>query len=42
MRKEQAYTLSKPARKHYRRSHIYVAVIDAQWQTDLAAMQGIA
>ncbi|TAK97480.1 MAG: hypothetical protein EPO08_21245, partial [Rhodospirillaceae bacterium] len=39
---EQAYTLHKPARRHYVRNHIYVAGIDAQWQADLADMQGIA
>jgi len=42
LRGEQAYTLHKPARRHYPRNHIYVAGIDAQWQADLADMQGIA
>lgn len=42
LRGEQAYTLHKPARRHYVRNHIYVAGIDAQWQADLADMQGIA
>ena len=39
---EQAYTLHKPARKHYERNHIYVSGIDAQWQADLADMQSIS
>lgn len=39
---QQAYTLHKPARRHYKRNKIYVAGIDAQWQADLADMQGIA
>ena len=38
---EQAYTLHKPARRRFTRNHIYVAGIDAQWQADLADMQGI-
>ena len=39
---EQAYTLHKPARRRFTRNHTYVAGIDAQWQTDLADMQGIS
>ena len=42
LRGEQAYSLHKPARRHYPRNHIYVAGIDAQWQADLADMQGLA
>ena len=42
LRSEQAYTLHKPARRRFTRNHTYVALIDAQWQTDLADMQGIA
>ena len=42
LRGEQAYTLHKPARRHYKRNHIYVSGIDAQWQADLADMQGLA
>ena len=42
LRGEQAYTLHKPARRHYQRNHIYVGGIDAQWQADLADMQGLA
>ena len=41
LRIEQAYTLHKPARRHFSRNNTYVAGIDAQWQTDLADMQGI-
>ena len=29
LRGEQAYTLHKPARRHYQRNHIYVGGIDA-------------
>ena len=39
---QQAYTLHKPARKKYKRNKTYVAGIDAQWQADLAEMQGLA
>ena len=42
MRSEQAYTLHKPARRRFIRNHTYVEGIDAQWQADLADMQGIA
>ena len=42
IRSEQAYTLHKPARRRFTRNHTCVAGIDAQWQTDLAHMQGIA
>ena len=42
LRSEQAYTLHKPARRRFARYHTYVAGIDAQWQADLADMQGIA
>ena len=42
LRSEQAYPLHKPARRRFTRNHTYVAGIDAQWQTDLADMQGIA
>ena len=41
-RSEQVYTLHKPARRRLTRNHTYVAGIDAQWQADLADMQGIA
>ena len=39
LRGQQAYTLHKPARRHYQRNHIDVGGIDAQWQADLADMQ---
>jgi transposase InsO family protein len=42
LRKEQAYTLHKPARRHFPRNRTYVSGIDAQWQADLADMQGLA
>ena len=42
LRSEQAYTLHKLARRRFTRNHTYVARIDAQWQADLAYMQGIA
>ena len=42
LRSEQAYTLHKPARRRIIWNHTYVAGIDAQWQADLADMQGIA
>ena len=34
-----AYTLHKPARRHFARNPTYVSGIDAQWQADLADMQ---
>ena len=42
LQSQQAYTLHKPARRRFTRNHTYVAGIDAQWQADLADMQGIA
>ena len=42
LRGEQAYTLHRPARRLFTKNHTYVAGIDAQWQADLADMQGIA
>ena len=42
LKSEQAYTLHKPTRRQFTRNHTYVAGIDAQWQADLADMQGIA
>ena len=42
LRSEQAYTLHKPARRRFTRNHTYVAGTDAQWQADLANMQGIS
>ena len=42
LRSEQAYTLHKFARRWFIRHNTQVAGIDAQWQTDLADMQGIS
>ena len=42
LKSEQAYTLHEPARRRFIRNHTYVARIDAQWQVELADMQGIA
>ena len=39
---QQAYTLHKQERRKYKRNKTYVAGIDAQWQADLADMQGLA
>ena len=42
LRGEQAYTLHKPARRHYKRNPIYVSGIETQLQADLADTQAIA
>ena len=42
LKREQACTLHKPARRLFTRNHNYVAGIDAQWQAELADMHGIA
>ena len=42
LRSEQAYTLHKPTRRRITGNHTDVAGIGAQWQADLADMQGIA
>ena len=42
LRSEQLYTLHKPARCRFTRNHTYIAGIDAQWQADMADMQGVA
>ena len=42
LKSEQSYTLHKPARQRFTRNQIYEAEIDAQWQADLADMQGTA
>ena len=39
---EYAYTLHRPARRHFERNHFYVSGIDRQWQADLADMQQLA
>ena len=36
------YSALKSIPLHYQRNHIYVCGIDAQWQVDLADMQGLA
>ena len=41
LKTEQAYTLHIPAHRRFTRNHTYVSGIDAQWQADLADMQGI-
>ena len=38
---QQAYTLHKPAKRKCKRNITHVADIDAQWQADLADMQGL-
>ena len=39
---QQAYTLHRPARRHYNRNLTYASGIDRQWQADLADMCAIA
>ena len=39
--RQRAYTLHKPARRHFPRNRIYVGSIDKQWQADLADMVGL-
>ena len=36
--RQRAYTLHKPARRHFPRNRIYAGSIDKQWQADLADM----
>jgi hypothetical protein len=38
---KEAYTLHKPARKHYSRNPTVVATIDQQWQADLADVSSL-
>ena len=38
--RQRAYTLHKPARRHFIRNRIYIGSIDQQWQADLADMVG--
>ena len=42
LKNEDAYTLHRPARKHYSRNKTIVGGIDRQWQADLADMSDIA
>ena len=39
--RQRAYTLHKPARRHFPRNRIYVGSIDKQWQAYLADMVGL-
>ena len=39
---QQAYTLHRPAGRHYYRNPTYASGIDRQWQADLADMRAIA
>ena len=39
--KQDAYTLHKPIRRHFRRNRVIVGGIDQQWQMDLADMQSL-
>ena len=39
---QQAYTLHRPARRHYKRNPTYASEIDRQWQADLADMRANA
>ena len=39
---QQAYTLYRPARRHYKRNPTYASGIDRQWQADLVDMRAIA
>ena len=38
---QDAYTLHKPARRHFKRNRVIVGGIDQQWQMDLADMQSM-
>ena len=42
LRDQQAYSLHKPARKHFLRNRTIIGAIDKQWQADLADMQSLA
>ena len=39
--KQDAYTLHKPMRRHFKRNCVIVGGIDQQWQMDLADMQSM-
>ena len=39
--KQDAYTLHKPTRHHFKRNRVIVCGIDEQWQMDLADMQSM-
>ena len=38
---QQAYTLNRPARRHYKLNSTYSGGIDRQWQADLANIRAI-
>ena len=39
--KQDAFTLHKPMRRHFKRNRVIVGGIDQQWQMDLADMQSM-
>ena len=39
--RQDAYTLHKPMRRHFKRNRVIVGGIDQQWQMDLADMQSM-
>ena len=39
--KQDAYTLHRPMRRHFKRNRVIVGGIDQQWQMDLADMQSM-
>ena len=39
--RQRAYTLHKPARRHFLRNRIYVGSIDHQWLAELADIVGL-
>ena len=42
LQKQYAYTLHRPARRHYKRNPTVVGGIDGQWQADLCDMQQLS
>ena len=42
LKAQQAYTLHRPARRHFPRNRTYVAHTDQQWQADLVDIQPLA
>ena len=42
LRNQRSYSLHKPSRRNFRRNKTVVSGIDAQWQADLADMQGLS
>jgi transposase InsO family protein len=39
---QEAYTLHRPARRHFKRNRVIVGGIDQQWQADLADMRNLS